>query len=478
MATHIAFLTLFLSLVNGRHPVALTASPGVARIELLLDGRSAGTMSGPPWAATIDLGRSLLPHRLEARGLAADGGELARAEQWVNLPRPQAEVEILVEGEPGKPGRARLVSASRTGELPVETRLSLDGKPLRLDGQGRATVPAVAAGKAHVLSAMLRFRNGFEARRDRVLTGDWGSDVATELTAVAVRTEKPGQALAGKDLQDLFTAGGQPLQVSAVDREEAEVFVVRARGVEREVGKKIEGGLVGLSMHMTMTNELAVYGAFPSDFRCNLVAAAPTLHETAGLTATAFDLMLGGPQPSRYFASYLLAPRMPGERSGGTRLADATAIAGLQAYSRQKPRAVLLILQGNADDGSAFEPAAVRAYLAALGVPLFVWSVDGSGLANPAWGPIEDVQGVVGLRTAYRRLFEELRRQQIVWLQGRHLPQEIALSARAAAQGLEPIATPAALRPASRGAGMHRPPAMRVLAAAPGQAARRAGLAA
>ena len=448
MGAHIAFLTLFLGLVSGSRPVALTASPGVARIELRLDGRSAGTVSGPPWAGTLDFGRSLLPHRLEARGFAGDGSEVARTEQWVNLPRPPAEVEILVEGEEGKPGRVRLVSASNTGELPTETRLSLDGKPLRLDRQGQATVPAAAVGSAHVLSAMLRFRRGFEARRDLVLTGDWGSEVATELTAVAVRTEKPGQALAGKDLQGLFTAGGQPLEVSAVDREDADVFVVRARGVERATLEKINGfgrevpeELFKVSLK---TNKLAVYGFFRSDFRCNFVAATPTLHKTADLAATTFDLMFDGRRPNQRFMTCLLASRMPSERSGGTQLADATAIAGLAAYSRQRPRAVLLIPKGNADDGSAFEPAAVRAYLAALGVPLFVWSIDGPGLANPAWGPIHDVQGTVGLRTAYERLVRELRRQQIVWLEGRHLPQEIALSARAAARGLALISAPAA----------------------------------
>lgn len=448
MSAQIAFLTLYLGLVNGRRPVALTASPGVARIELRLDGRSAGTLDGPPWSGTIDFGPGLLPHRLEARGLARDGGELARAEQYVNLPRPPAEVEILVEGEAGKPGRVRLVSASRTGEPPTDTRLSLDGRPLRLDRQGEATVPAVAVGPAHVLSARLRFRNGSEARRDVVLTGDWGSEVDTELTAVAVHTETPRRTLAAKALQGLFTADGQPLRVSAVDEEKPEVFLVRAKGVEQEVSEKLAGATrgvpEGLFKRGLQTNKLADYGYFPVEFRCNLVAATPALHETSGLAATAFDFTSDGLPPNLPFWVHMMGPRTPSEKSGagGTRLADATAVAGLEAYSRQRPRAVLLILKGSAADGSRFEPAAVRAYLEALGVPLFVWAIDQPGLANPAWGPIDDVQAAGGLRIAYKRLINELRRQQIVWLDGRHLPQEIALSERAAAQRIELVSTP------------------------------------
>jgi hypothetical protein len=450
MSAQIAFLTLYLGLVSGSRPVALTASPGVARIELRLDGQSAGTLDGPPWSGTIDFGPRLLPHRFEARGLGRDGGELARAEQWVNLPRPPAEVEILVEGEKDKPGRVRLVSASRTGEPPEKTRLTLDGKPLRLDGRGEATVPAAAVGPAHVLSARVRFRHGVEARRDVVLTEDWGSEVATELTAVAVHTEPPGQALAARDLQGLFTAGGQPLRVSAVEQEGAEVFVVRAKGVEQEALGKLPGsGIIigGLFKRVLKLNKLAEYGHFPTEFRCNLVAATPAWHETAGFAATTFDISFDELPRGQLFMRYLLGSRSPSEETGaggagGTRLADATAIAGLEAYALQRPRAVVLILKGRADDDSTFQPAAVRAYLAALGVPLFVWSIDGEGLANRAWGPIDDVQGAGGLRVAYKRLIAELDRQQIVWLDGRHLPQEIALSSLAAARGLALVSTP------------------------------------
>src|SRR5215208_314117 len=94
----IAFLTLFLGLLTGSHPVELSVSGPVAAVELRLNGAPIGTVSGPPWVQRVDLGAGLLPHELVARALDADGNELARARQWVNLPRPAAEVSIAVEG--------------------------------------------------------------------------------------------------------------------------------------------------------------------------------------------------------------------------------------------------------------------------------------------------------------------------------------------------------------------------------------------
>jgi len=72
---------------------------------------------------------------------------------------------------------------------------------LTLDGRGFAKLEHApwTAGGAHVLSARLRFPDGLEVRKDVALTGDFGSDVATELTAAAVRGAapgKPGNALA------------------------------------------------------------------------------------------------------------------------------------------------------------------------------------------------------------------------------------------------------------------------------------------
>ena len=95
----IHFLTLFLSLTVGVQPVEVAvADARVASIEILLDGVAVGSADEPPWVVECDFGEGLRPHLLEAVAKDANGLELDRIEQRVNLPRPMAEVGIMVEG--------------------------------------------------------------------------------------------------------------------------------------------------------------------------------------------------------------------------------------------------------------------------------------------------------------------------------------------------------------------------------------------
>src|SRR6185295_2165088 len=111
-------------------------------------------------------------------------------------------------------------------------------------------------------------------------------------------------------------------------------------------------------------------------------------------------------------------------------LADAVAVAGVQALADQHRRVVLLVLSGGQKTPSHWAAAAVRRYLAAIRVPLYVWSLAAPPYtpAVAAWGEVEDASNFGGLRDAYGRLSRDLASQGIVWLDGRHLPQSIALS--------------------------------------------------
>lgn len=139
---HIAFLTLFLGLTSGIQPFELSVSGQAAAVEIVLDDAAVQRLTRPPWKGKLDFGKDLLPHELVARALDADGREVALARQWINLPRPPAEVELaLEEGRSGAPGRVRLTWERLTHDPPVATSLTLDGKPLQLDRTGRATLP-------------------------------------------------------------------------------------------------------------------------------------------------------------------------------------------------------------------------------------------------------------------------------------------------------------------------------------------------
>src|SRR4051812_7354973 len=103
----IAFLTLFFGLITGPYPIELAVSGPAASVEIVVDGRSAGTLPGAPWKGTINFGSSLLPHQIVARALDAQGHELGRAEEWVNLAHPPSKAEIVLEGAGSGPRRRR-----------------------------------------------------------------------------------------------------------------------------------------------------------------------------------------------------------------------------------------------------------------------------------------------------------------------------------------------------------------------------------
>src|SRR4029077_17781335 len=213
----IAFVTLLLGLISGVYPIEVKVGGPVAAVELSLDGAAAGRIETPPWIGRVDLGSDLRPHELVARDIDPAGHELSRVTQWINLPRPPAEVEVVLENDgTGAPKAAQLTWQSVNGVGPTSISLTLDGEPLKVDKTGKAALPARDLGSLHVLSADLWFPPGVTARRDVAYGGQYGSEVSTELTAVPVRV-RPGATLPPPAaLGGWFTFGDQPLTVAAV----------------------------------------------------------------------------------------------------------------------------------------------------------------------------------------------------------------------------------------------------------------------
>jgi hypothetical protein len=93
---------------------------------------------------------------------------------------------------------------------------------------------------------------------------------------------------------------------------------------------------------------------------------------------------------------------------------------------------VILLLGGEREDGSRFSAEAARGYLGALRVPLFVWDLSGPATEVPAgWGDSRSIDTIDDLVRAARRVRSRLDVQRIVWINGRHLPQDIELGPRA-----------------------------------------------
>lgn len=446
--TQIAFLTLFLGLTLGPQPVELTVTGPVAAVELLLDGAPAGRIAGPPWSGQIDFGSALLPHELVARALDAQGNEIGRAQQWVNLSRPLAEVDILLEQRAaGQSMVARITWQSLTGESPSAIGVTFDDKPLVMEADGRVQLPSWDPETIHVLSAELRFSGALTARRDVVFGGRYGDQVATELTPVPVRL-RPGQQMpAPERMQGWLLSGGRPLSVAAVDEGPAQLLVVRdqeARGaLERLVVGSSRSGRSGSftfrdqsvpessrrdpeyrRSHLTLGEEDSVRFIWPVARTVTGAAQPVALFPPS----RDFDARDGG-------LLWILARFEPQlKEASAQRLADAVAVAGLHTLATNRRRAVLLVLSQIPTDASSANPAMVRRYLEAIRVPLVVWTL-GSPEAPmaAAWGGAENVSSFGRMRKAFSRLEQGLASQRIVWVDGRHLPQSIGLSAEAAA---------------------------------------------
>ena len=431
----ITFVTLILGLISGVYPIEVAVGGPVAAVEFTLDGAPAGRLAGPPWIARVDLGPDLRPHELVARALDAEGGEIARATQWLNLPRPPAEVGVVLENDAkGVPQAARLTWQIVNGVNPVSIGLTLDGQALQVDGTGRAALPPRDLKTLHVLSAELWFPPGVTAHRDVAYGGEYGSEVATELTAVPVRM-RPGAALpAPAELAGWFTAGGRPLPVAATENGTGKVVLVRVPAGQEILGKVLSRTRMPAFPVLDSRMRLG-----PED-RVRFLSLASSF-KISKVPAELFDLSPELASKDGGLLTFLTFSRLLREARGKERrIADAVAVAGLEASAENDRRAVVLVLGGENKDISRYGPATVRRYLESIRVPLFVWSLYGKDTpAALAWAAsgqlVEDISSIPRLEQAVDRLKAEIADQRIVWLDGRHLPQAIALGP--AAKGVE-----------------------------------------
>ena len=137
------------------------------------------------------------------------GRELGRAVQLVNLPRADAEVEIVFEGEsPEAPTTLRVITESAERLEPSAVFVTFDGLMLRRDWPwsvpaARPTIPVRCTSSAQ----RRHFPEGVTARRDMTFGGAYGGLVATELTAVPVTLDK-NRKLTAEDFRGLLRARG------------------------------------------------------------------------------------------------------------------------------------------------------------------------------------------------------------------------------------------------------------------------------
>jgi len=420
----VTFVSLFLWLMTGVHPVKVAVDPSVATVEIFLDGESIGMAKEPRWTVPCDFGELVRPHLLDAVGRDSNGAETGRAQQIINLPRPDAEVEIVLEeGTSSTPEMVRVITESAQRLDPLAVFVTFDGRSLVPELDGRFRLPEYDHREMHLLGAEAHYPDGISARTDITFGGAYGGMVASELTAVPVDVEG-GRRVTVADFEGLLQVRGKIASVVAVEQQGARVFFIRDRGAWPTLRR------MGYFMDRT-TGRLGYMVATEPDLpankhRVHFVVPNPTRQRGLALFpfSGAFDLKRWGLP--------WLACHLEHEMGSATgqRLAEAVAVAGMRAVGGGSPRAVLLVVSGDNLDHSHYGPQAVRDYLRALRVPLFVWTTE-DGDFETEWGEAHRVSTQGSLNKASRRLLKTVKQQWIVWIEGRHLPSDIALDERA-----------------------------------------------
>ena len=416
MLAELVLVTRLLGLVSGEYPVSIHVDSRVARVELLRNGQSIRTVSGPPWQALIDFGAELVPQELTAVAYDAGGNEIGRDTQLVNLPRPSAEAAIDLRRE-GDTLRATVRWQHIGSERVRDIAWKIDGKSV---GKGEASLllPKLEPRNLHVIEAEVEFWDGVVAKRERVFGGQFSEEVPTELTGAVVHV-----AEGSSDPANCFHVGGKQVAAAAVEKGEA--MVVFVRDPDGRAARKALRGKSG------KTN-------LDADLRIMWPTATAIVEKDRRTVSNLFE---HSPvvEGTKIGTQALLTGRSPIGKNE-QRYADAVAVSGVYAALGARRRAVVLVVGANPDK-SRQNPRVVRRYLERIGVPFRVWSLVGAKKdVTGVWGDVVDISSAPKLQKATEELQQELERQRVAWLPLEPLD---ALRVEAAKGcGLVPVARP------------------------------------
>jgi len=422
----IEFVTLLLALQIGVRPVEVSVTGPVAAVELHVDDRTTLRRNGPPWTFPVDLGKELLPHKLVAVALDADGEELDRAVQWVNYARDSFEATIVLtdsEGD-GPPRGGRVVWASALDRDPLRIDLTFDDRVIEVDGSsGRFRLPPYDLEEVHYLWTEVEFSAGPVATADSIFGGVYGERVTSALTAVPLLVPAGTELPPPAEVSGWLRVRGEPASAFSTETAGAEVVVVRdnhvdpyLRGVTRKRPERVfarAGKIFGEEEAEKVAARFVLTAPLPRDpphvFRA--VEVEPVDVE-AGLWSLAYH---------RY-------PRY--KQPISQQLAWAAAHAGKHLADAKRPRAVVLLLSKKPKDSSSISFDQAWSFLRAVRVPGFVWVPHEKTLERIGAPPEGRVfVGVDGMLELFEAVDAELAAQRTVWLEGEHLPRDVTLSA-------------------------------------------------
>ena len=444
----IKFITLVLSLHVGMLPVQIAVHGPVARLEMRLDGKIVGERTAPPWAFDVDLGRDLVPHRLEAVAFDEQNKELERASQWVNYARQSLEASLVLDAsEEGQRKGGRVVWATADNRDPISIEVRLDGRLLEASSDGHFTLPSYDLSEPHHLQAVLLFPNEQTARAEAVFGGTGGEVVTTTLTALPVVLDEGALPDISRS-NPWFEVAGEPVNVfsrSAVRGSQSgdptipdgdvlsthvlgnkslgsSLIIVRDTHIDRDLGillrQKRERLFAKTSRILSPDDrvEFILTHTLPQDPR--------GVHRPQAVSNDFNELGLWNLLARDY--PQLTQPRQQN-------IWWSLALAGKRAVDLQRPRVVLLVLSKKPQSlpGLSFEQAQI--YLRSLRVPLFVWAPEAETLTELGVTPDRPYLGAQGMLDLFADVQSLLDRQRMIWIEGDYLPNEVVLSNRAPA---------------------------------------------
>lgn len=449
----IEFVTLFLGLVSGPHLVVVDVADTVAAVEVSLDGQNVGRIEGPPWQIMVDFGPDLVPRELVVVAEDQRSNPLDSARQLINVPRPPAEASLVLERDDrGHPVAVRLRWESSVSAQPLEVTATLDGSALDVEDPRRIDLGRLDSDELHFVQAELKFSPEVSAWAQLAFGGEQVDEASSELTALPVIRGWRGRAPDAREMGGWFSSGGGAVDVAAVEEGLADLVIVAGPGVSNEVSHLAEGsnalspgsgnaslGPIQYSAQAGPEEQLRRALAFDQNDRIRLVL--PRARESAG-HSLAMEQLAVSPEISPRQGGLLWLLRqdvvLPG-LSNQVRVADAVAVAGLQAAAGGRRRGVLLVLAGPWDDFSRYQVGTVVRLLEYLQVPLVVWQLgDGGGAAANGWAATASLDSRSEMRKAFRRLESDLDKQRVVWLRGAYLPQAVAIAKGARATRVVP----------------------------------------
>ncbi|MGB5390362.1 MAG: hypothetical protein WBP10_09325, partial [Thermoanaerobaculia bacterium] len=292
-------------------------------------------------------------------------------------------------------------------------------------------LPEYDPAKLHVLEADLQFPDGAHYEAELSFGTRLGFGAEIDLTGLALEIARGSQPSI-QELEGWFEKDGSTMEVVGIERSPARIVMVideTAKESLRELATVIGGATAGRTALRKGEEVLFLF---------------PQARKKEGGDHGSKLFTLSQPFTAEHGDLAWLLTRVSVPTDLGTRrVTDALAVAGLEAATGGRPRAVILVLGHEATDTSAYQVDEVTNFLRDLRVPWWVWwtgrpsAVTVSEGRRPvrvdtSWGKATDISSFSRIEQAVEDLRQSLDRQHTVWVSGSHLPNRITLTSKAA----------------------------------------------